>query len=65
MNPGDLIRIKMLSLGGTFKPALGTVLEVLPNPAGKFERIRMLFTSGEVKEIITSPDGYEVIREGG
>lgn len=63
MNPGDLIRIDLLGLGGT-KLVLGTVLEVIPNPAGKFERIRMLFTSGEVREIITSPDGYEVICEG-
>ena len=61
MKPGDLIRINLLALGGTIGPALGTVLEVLPNTVGQFERIRMLCSSGEVKEIITSPDGYEVI----
>jgi len=65
MNPGDLIQLKFLSLEGTFKPALGTVLEVLPNPTREFLRIRMLFTSGDVREITLAPDGYEVINEGG
>lgn len=63
MNPGDLIRIDLLVLGGSTGPTLGTVLEIIPNPAGKFERIRMLCSSGEVREIITSPHGYEVISE--
>ena len=64
MNPGDLIQLKFLSLEGTFKPVLATVLEVLPNPTREFVRIRMLCSSGEVREITLAPDGYEVICEG-
>lgn len=72
MRAGDLIRVKyfyhngnFVPTGGTFVPTLGIVLDFSPNLAGKFLRIRLLRSSGDVREFTSDNGGYEVISEGG
>lgn len=71
MKPGDLIHVKyfyhngnFVPTGGTFVPTLGIVLDINPNLAGKFLRIRLLRSSGDVRDFTSDRGGCEVICEG-
>lgn len=70
MKAGDLIRVKyfyrngnFVPTGGTFVPTLGIVLDISPNLAGQFLRIRLLRSSGDVREFTSDRGGCEVISE--